>query len=114
MFGAAWSTLIVNEPLLISSTSSPASTPKVSALQTVDKAKRGLSFPTKDVSAGADVVEEEACDAEDPSNNSDNTCMKRETMLYDLSKIVSDKPYGNRANANGCCSFSGSRVWPTP
>ena len=72
-------TLIVNEPLLISSSSSPASAPNASVLQTEDKARRVLSFPTKAVSDGSD--EDEVGDADDPSNSSDSTC-KKGAMRY--------------------------------
>jgi len=65
--------LIAKEPLLISSSSSPASAPNARVLETADSARRGPSFPTRAVSAVADA-EEIWSAADDPSNSSDKTC----------------------------------------
>ncbi len=65
---------MTNDPVLISSTSSPGSAANARALQTADKANRGLSFPTSATSAVEDV--EEVDDVDGRSNSSDITCEK--------------------------------------
>lgn len=65
-------TCMVNEPLLISSSSSPDSAAKARVLQTSASRSRRLSFPTR---AGSEVAGEEAVeDAGGPSKSSDIIC----------------------------------------
>jgi len=86
-------TLIVKELLLISSTSSPASNPNARVLQTADKADRGLSFPSRAVSAVEYVEEVDDDDGDGRSNSSDITCEKGGAATSSLlRKYVSKNP----------------------